>query len=52
MCTILIVLTLSLTNTDAPNWWGNNGALNTMDYQDTAYYNVLAEGETFGPKTW
>ncbi|KAI0133875.1 small oligopeptide transporter [Xylariales sp. AK1849] len=52
VCTIIIVLALSLTNTDAPNWWGNSKALNTMDYNDEAWYNTVADGETFGPATW
>ncbi|KAL1306294.1 hypothetical protein AAFC00_004379 [Neodothiora populina] len=50
--TILIVLTLSLTQTSPPQWWGNNGALETMDYQDTAISHVLGEGETFGLTSW
>ncbi|KAI5207553.1 small oligopeptide transporter [Aureobasidium subglaciale] len=50
--TILIVLTISLTNTDAPNWWGNVGVYNTMDYLGTAVAKVLPEGATFGPSTW
>lgn len=52
VCTILIVLTLSLTSTSAPKWWGNVGALDTMDYNDNAWYENVADGETFGPKTW
>ncbi|KUI68534.1 Sexual differentiation process protein isp4 [Cytospora mali] len=50
--TIVVVLTLSLTNTEAPNWWGNNGAFNTMDYQGTAISKILKPGETFGPDHW
>ena len=52
--TILIVLTISLTNTAPPNWWGNVKALNTMDYLDTAISKVLGKGEIFGraPGTW
>jgi OPT family small oligopeptide transporter len=32
-------------------WWGNNVYYNTADGNDMPY-KVLAEGETFGPKTW
>lgn len=32
-------------------WWGNTVWKNTRDYKYLGYY-TLAEGETFGPKTW
>ncbi|PNY27801.1 Sexual differentiation process protein isp4 [Tolypocladium capitatum] len=50
--TIIIVLTLSLTNTAAPSWWGNNIGGQTLDSQDAAFNKVLGPGETFGPRTW
>jgi len=50
--TILLVLTISLTNTDAPNWWGNVGIYNTMDYLGTAVSKIVPDGTTFGPSTW
>jgi hypothetical protein len=52
ICTILIVLTLSLTSTTAPNWWGNNAALDTMDYNDNAWYKTVQPGQIFGPANW
>ncbi|CAI7577618.1 unnamed protein product [Penicillium manginii] len=52
LCTILIFLTLNLTGTEFPAWWGTNIAANTMDAQDTAIRTPLAEGQTFGPATW
>ena len=52
LCTILIFLTLNLTQHDFPSWWGVSVAQNTMDYQDTAIQQFVAEGEIFGPKTW
>lgn len=52
ICTIVIVLTLSLTNTAAPSWWGNNVAGTTLDANDAAFSKVLGEGETFGPTHW
>lgn len=50
--TIIIVLTLSLTNTNPPNWWGNTVGSSTLDAQGAAVKTVLKPGETFGPKTW
>lgn len=50
--TIVIFLTLQLTNQTPPQWWGNVQALNTTDIQGTAVQKVVAEGETFGPPTW
>lgn len=52
LCTILIFCTLSLTQTDAPNWWGNNVVDTTMDAMDTAVQKIVAPGEFFGPRTW
>ncbi|KAJ5453958.1 Sexual differentiation process protein isp4 [Penicillium daleae] len=52
LCTILIFLTLNLTSTNFPSWWGTDIAANTMDASDTAIQVVLPEGQTFGPKTW
>jgi hypothetical protein len=50
--TIVVVLTLSLTNTPMTNWWGSDKALATMDSTDTAFLKLVPEGGTFGPKTW
>lgn len=50
--TIIVFLTLQLTNQTPPQWWGNVKALNTSDIQGTAVQKVLGEGETFGPPTW
>lgn len=52
LCTILIFLTLNLTDTNFPDWWGTNIAADTMDVTDTAIRVPLAEGETFGPTKW
>ncbi|CUM55232.1 uncharacterized protein AC631_00988 [Debaryomyces fabryi] len=49
---VIIFLTISLTNTAAPNWWGNNVLDSTMDMQGTAIRHPLAEGESFGPSSW
>lgn len=48
---LIIFLCISLTNTDAPSWWGNN-VISTMDYNDTAIQRVLADGESFGLTSW
>ena len=47
--TIVIILTLSLTNTAPPNWWGNNVVGSTIDAQGAAIKIVLPAGQTFGP---
>lgn len=52
LCTILIFLTLSLTNTSFPSWWGTSIATSTMDASNAAIQVKLPPGETFGPKIW
>lgn len=51
LSTILIFLTLTLTQTSFPNWWGTWVAYSTMDAQDTAI-QVPYDGHKFGPKHW
>ena len=50
--TIVIFLTLQLTNQNFPNWWGNNVVFSTMDAQGTAIQQTVAPGQHFGPNTW
>ncbi|KZF23085.1 small oligopeptide transporter [Xylona heveae TC161] len=50
--TIVIFLTLFMTNTNPPNWWGNNVVLGAMDYQGTAVQKTVPPGGKFGPETW
>lgn len=50
--TIVIFLTLQLTNKTLPKWWGNGKALETLDWQGTAVQKFVGEGEIFGPKNW
>jgi OPT family small oligopeptide transporter len=50
--TIVIFFALSLSNTSFPDWWGNTIAVSTMDAQGTAVQKIVAQGETFGPKSW
>ncbi|KAF3902159.1 hypothetical protein ABW21_db0205880 [Orbilia brochopaga] len=52
LCTILIFFALSLTNTEAPKWWGNTITTATLDSQGEAIQVRLAEGEFFGPREW
>lgn len=52
MSTLLIFFTLYLTEADHINWWGNTGAMRTMDFAHSAVKSVVAPGETFGPSEW
>jgi OPT family oligopeptide transporter len=52
LCTILIFLTLQLTNTSFPSWWGTNIAADTMDASGSAIQIPLPDGEKFGPRSW
>ncbi|BCS30042.1 small oligopeptide transporter, OPT family [Aspergillus puulaauensis] len=49
LCTIFIFLTLNLTKTEFPSWWGTNIAADTMDASGTA---VQVTGVKFGPEKW
>ncbi|OGE50970.1 hypothetical protein PENARI_c015G00600 [Penicillium arizonense] len=52
LCTILIFLTLNLTSTSFPEWWGTRIATETLDMADAAIQIPLADGERFGPASW
>ena len=52
ICTILIFLTLSLTGTKAPQWWGNTVISSTLEANGEAISRTVADGETFGPSKW
>ncbi|KAJ5818939.1 hypothetical protein N7474_004530 [Penicillium riverlandense] len=49
LSSILIFLTLSLTNTSFPSWWGTKIAAETVDAMDTA---IQIKGVKFGPAHW
>ncbi|KAG2734255.1 hypothetical protein G9P44_002261 [Scheffersomyces stipitis] len=49
---LIIFLTLYLTNATAPNWWGNNVILGTLEQNNAAIRVVLPEGQGFGPSSW
>ncbi|KAF2740087.1 OPT family small oligopeptide transporter [Polyplosphaeria fusca] len=50
--TIIIFFAITLPNVPVPQWWGNVKVFETMDYLNEAVRGTLAEGETFGPKSW
>jgi hypothetical protein len=52
LCTILIFLTITMTNTDPPNWWGNNVVGTTLDATYKAVQKKVPKGEIFSPPTW
>ena len=52
LSTIIIFLALQLTNQVPPQWWGNVGALNTLDYLDGSVQKTVPDGSTFGPTKW
>ncbi|KAJ5193556.1 hypothetical protein N7449_009698 [Penicillium cf. viridicatum] len=52
LCTIVIFLTLNLTKTSFPKWWGTRIAANTLDMSDSAIRDPVPTGKTFGPATW
>jgi OPT family small oligopeptide transporter len=50
LCTILIFLTLTLTSTAPPKWWGNTITGTTLDFNSgLSVQKKLPEGQTFGP---
>ncbi|KAI1339360.1 small oligopeptide transporter [Xylariaceae sp. FL0016] len=52
VCTVVIFFTLYLTSQTPPQWFGNLGALSTLDQLGTAVKSVVPDGETFGPTSW
>lgn len=46
--TIVIILALSLTDTNFPAWWGTD-VIYTMDYEDTAIQSPVPAKGYFGP---
>ncbi|CAK7890711.1 oligopeptide transporter 1 [[Candida] anglica] len=49
---LIIFCCLSLTNTDAPVWWGNTVFADTVEGQNIAWIHTLLPGESFGPSKW
>jgi OPT family small oligopeptide transporter len=52
LSTVVIFFAITLPGVSAPQWWGNVGVFNTLDYNMTAYRKTVAPGETFGPGEW
>ncbi|KAK7209644.1 hypothetical protein V2G26_016822 [Clonostachys chloroleuca] len=52
MSTLLIFFTLYLTEVKHIQWWGNTGALDTLDYNHMAHSMPDLQGQKFGPTEW
>ncbi|KAK8061347.1 hypothetical protein PG994_007713 [Apiospora phragmitis] len=52
VATVIIFLTLQLTNATPPQWFGNLDVFTNLDQSGTAISMHVADGETFGPATW
>ena len=52
LSTIVIFLAITLPDVTVPQWWGNVGVFETADALGSAIRKTVADGETFGPKTW
>lgn len=50
--TLVVFFTLYLTSATSPNWWGNRGALNTLDMRTAAIMSKVPPNGTFGPSSW
>lgn len=49
LSSIIIFFAITFPNVTVPQWWGNVGALNTLDANIGAIKYTVADGETFGP---
>ncbi|THX14800.1 OPT family small oligopeptide transporter [Aureobasidium pullulans] len=52
IATLVIFFAITLPEVSVPAWWGNVGVFETMDSLGTAIRKTVADGETFGPRTW
>lgn len=52
LSTIIIFFAITFPGVKVPQWWGNVGAMETLDAQNKAILKMVPKGETFGPKTW
>jgi len=52
LSTLVIFFTLYLTSAQAPQWWGNDVAVNSMDYKGTAHKSHVPPGTKIGPTEW
>lgn len=52
VATVIIFLTLQLTNAQPPQWFGNIDVMTNLDQTGKAISMTVADGQTFGPTTW
>ncbi len=52
VATIVVFFALYVTSATPPQWFGNVGALETLDQAGGAIKSVPEAGQTFGPATW
>jgi hypothetical protein len=52
LSTLFIFFAFTMTNVQAPVWWGNTVVTSTLDANDAAVQAVVAAGEHFGPAVW
>jgi OPT family oligopeptide transporter len=52
IATMIIFFAITLPGVTVPQWWGNDGVFETMDYLGTAIRKTVAPGGTFGPESW
>ncbi|KAK8851665.1 small oligopeptide transporter [Apiospora arundinis] len=52
VATLIIFLTLQLTNAKPPQWFGNLDVMTNLDQTGKAISMTVPEGQTFGPSTW
>lgn len=50
--TIIVFFAITFPGVDIPQWWGNVAVYETLDATYAAVSKTVAEGETFGPKSW
>ena len=51
LCAIILFFCVQLPGGVMPDWWGTTVIENTVDWNG-AVRKVVADGETFGPKSW
>ncbi|KAK1544729.1 OPT family small oligopeptide transporter [Colletotrichum paranaense] len=53
LCIVISGLALGLSNTEFPDWWGNNVMNNNLDAEGSAVTKILPDdGSTIGPTHW
>lgn len=52
LATVAVFLAVTFPGVAAPRWWGNVGALETLDARGEATLRTVPEGGTFGSARW